>query len=113
MSTCPNPACKKVFNAPLKALNLQDESAEPYSACPYCLTPIVEEKIEINWKHEKEQEDTSQAKEKEKSSKNKEKPADCHYHFGYLSEREQKGQIPDECVVCQDIVDCMLRKMRM
>jgi hypothetical protein len=111
MSKCPNPACKKVFNAPLKALNLQDASAEPYSACPYCLTPIVEEeKIEINWKVDEEKEETTPAKEK--SSKNKDTPAACHYHLGYLSEGERKGQIPDECVVCQDIVDCMLRKMR-
>lgn len=110
MSICPNPACKKTFNAPLKALNLQDESAEPYSACPYCLTPLVEEKVQISWKPEKEQEENTPSKEK--SNKSKEKPSACHYHMGYLSEGERKGQIPDECVVCKDIVDCMLRKMR-
>jgi hypothetical protein len=49
---------------------------------------------------------------KEKSTKNKEKPAGCRYHLGYLSEREQKEQIPDDCIVCKNIVDCMLKKMR-
>ncbi len=41
-----------------------------------------------------------------------EKPAACHFHLGYLSERTQKEQIPDQCLVCEDIVECMLRKMR-
>jgi hypothetical protein len=41
-----------------------------------------------------------------------EKPVVCHFHLGYLSERAQKEQIPEECFVCKDIVDCMLRKMR-
>ncbi|MGD0407090.1 MAG: hypothetical protein ABSB10_10640 [Candidatus Bathyarchaeia archaeon] len=50
---------------------------------------------------------------KEKPTKNKEKPHACHYHLGYLSERKQKEQIPDECIVCKDIVECMLQKMRM
>jgi hypothetical protein len=33
--------------------------------------------------------------------------ADCHFHFGYLSERERKEKIPDECVSCKDIVKCI------
>ena len=36
----------------------------------------------------------------------------CSFHLGYLSERDAKGQIPDECMACKDIVDCMLKKMR-
>jgi hypothetical protein len=47
-----------------------------------------------------------------KNFKNSEKPAACQYHHGYLSERNSKQQIPDDCLVCKNIVDCMLRKMR-
>jgi hypothetical protein len=36
----------------------------------------------------------------------------CGFHLGYLSERDPKGQIPDECMTCKDIVECMLKKMR-
>ena len=33
---------------------------------------------------------------------------DCKKHFGYLSERSGKN-IPDECLICKAIVQCMLK----
>jgi hypothetical protein len=112
MLTCQNPSCKKSFTEPLKTLNLQLTPAEPYYACPYCLTKIkiTEKPAEIQL--EKVQPKENQVETKEKLLKNKDKPATCHYHLGYLSERTSKDQIPDECLVCKDIVECMLRKMR-
>ena len=106
--TCPNPLCRKVFANPLKTLNLQS-SAAPYQACPYCLTKIVDSYVELS-EHQpiKVNDDSS----KEKSIKNKEKPASCNHHLGYLSERAEKQQIPDECMVCKDLLSCMLQKMR-
>jgi len=47
-----------------------------------------------------------------KDNNNSEKPAACQYHLGHLSERTSKTQITDDCLVCRDIVECMLRKMR-
>jgi len=29
---------------------------------------------------------------------------ECKNHFGYLSERSLREQIPDECLACKDIV---------
>ena len=110
MFTCPNPSCRKVFTTPLKTTNLQQDSAEPYVACPYCLTKITEAQIEADNKPESVQVDT--VLPTEKPTRNKEIPHSCHYHLGYLSEREKNQKIPDECIVCQDIVECMLRKMR-
>jgi len=107
MVTCPNPSCRKVFDKPLKTLNLQD-STGPYEACPYCLTKITEAEVEIS-KPETQDEGRHP---KEKSSKSKEKPSACHYHLGYLSEREGKQQIPDECIVCKFLLECMLQKMK-
>jgi hypothetical protein len=107
MFTCPNPSCKKVFDTPLKTLNLQD-SAGPYAACPYCLTKITESQVEIN---KSETQDESRPS-KEKSSRNKGKPSTCRHHLGYLSERENRQEIPDECIVCRLLLECMLQKMR-
>jgi hypothetical protein len=36
----------------------------------------------------------------------------CLNHFGYLSERKTKEQIPDECLTCKDILQCMLKKTK-
>ncbi|MCJ7561067.1 hypothetical protein MUO79_10705 [Candidatus Bathyarchaeota archaeon] len=41
-----------------------------------------------------------------------EKSSECRYHLGYLSERTQKEQIPDDCMMCKDIIECMLKKMK-
>ena len=41
-----------------------------------------------------------------------EESSECAYHLGYLSERSSKEQIPDKCMMCKDIVTCMLKKMR-
>jgi hypothetical protein len=72
------------------------------------LTKIEEKPLETD---EKAQPNISQEETKEKLGNN-DKPSACHYHMGYLSERSSKENISDECLVCKDIVDCMLRKMR-
>ncbi|MCW4007886.1 MAG: hypothetical protein NWF09_04245 [Candidatus Bathyarchaeota archaeon] len=40
------------------------------------------------------------------------KPSGCSYYLGYLSERSSKDKIPDECMMCKDIVECMLKKAK-
>jgi hypothetical protein len=41
-----------------------------------------------------------------------EKPsAECPYHLGYLGERSSKSQIPDACLLCKDVVGCMMKKI--
>ena len=45
-----------------------------------------------------------------KSKLEKEESITCQYHLGYLGEREQKQQIPDDCLVCKEIVECMLKR---
>jgi hypothetical protein len=94
---------------PLKTLNLQQDPAETYAACPFCLTKITEQIESVN-KPEKTQVETILSKEK--PTRSTEKPPACQYHMGYLSEREKNQQIPDECIICKVIVECMLRKMR-
>jgi len=100
MVICPNPACRRTFTTPLKTLNLQQDPAEPYNACPFCLTKIAEPQIEDNNKPGKAQNET------------REKPTVCQYHLGYLSEREKNQQMPDACMTCKDLLECMLKKMR-
>ncbi|MEM3695378.1 MAG: hypothetical protein QXJ11_05405 [Candidatus Bathyarchaeia archaeon] len=40
------------------------------------------------------------------------KPTTCTYHFGYLSQRSTKEKIPEECMMCEKIVQCMLQRVR-
>lgn len=36
---------------------------------------------------------------------------DCKHHFGYLSERSKSEALPEECIVCPKIVQCMLKSV--
>jgi hypothetical protein len=119
-------------------LNLQQDNEEPYDACPYCLTEItVEEEPAINFDEpetldsdtfepepfepetlevqeasvetEPEVEETEPVEDTPSVS---EASSECAHYLGYLSEKPSKDQIPDECMMCKDIVTCMLKKMK-
>lgn len=83
-----------------------------YDACPYCLTEIsIEDDLTASFAEPKE----TKAEEKvcaEEHVEIPEKPSGCSYHLGYLSERSSKDKIPDECMICKDIVECMLKKTK-
>ena len=122
--TCPNASCGKVFSKPLKALNLQQDPDGPFDACPYCLTEInvedtpavAPDEPETFEKEEAEAEPEVEMEEKEPSAEipvdTSETPSGCQHHIGYLSEKSSKEQIPDQCMMCKDIVQCMLKKMK-
>jgi len=116
--TCPNPSCGKVFAKPLEAVNLQSRTPQPYKACPYCLTEIpAEEKPTVVADELKKKETKTHGKKtkprlmEEKPAETPESPPGCHHHFGYLGERSSKEKIPDECIMCKDIVQCMLKNV--
>lgn len=62
--------------------------------------------IEIDVKAE----DVNVPKEK-KTLKEPPKVQRCTHHFGYLSERKTKDKIPEECMMCENIVQCMLKNV--
>ena len=103
--TCPNEACKKVITKPLKTINRQQSSKEPYYACPYCLTEITFSETENDDAPEKP--DAEVAVSEETPSLNLEKSSDCKHYFGYMNEKEHKQQMPEECMLCPQIIDCM------
>ena len=109
-------------------MNLQQDSEEPYDACPYCLTEIVQveepsityaepetfepEETEEFEEAEAEEAEIEEPEPVEEHVEIPEAPSECLHHIGYLSERSSKEQIPDECMMCKDIVTCMLKKMK-
>jgi DNA-directed RNA polymerase subunit RPC12/RpoP len=114
--TCSNPSCGKIFVNPIKAKNLASKKAEPYNACPYCLTEIVidgkpsvgmesEQKPELK---ETEVEEPCAPIIEKRSTQMNPQTQKCAHHFGYLSKRSTKEKIPEECMMCENIVQCML-----
>jgi hypothetical protein len=97
--TCPNESCRKAFTKPLKALDFQNSSGEIYEACPHCLTKVSST-------------DKQTPMGNEVDSKISEAKVLCTHHLGYLCDRPEKKEIPDECIVCKDIVPCMLKSLK-
>jgi hypothetical protein len=98
--TCQNVSCKKSFAKPLKAFDVRANQDEAYEACPFCLS-----KIEAN--------------DENVSNLSGGKPSastitfvKCGHHLGYLCERSEKEHVPDECILCPDIVSCMLHSLK-
>jgi hypothetical protein len=116
--TCRNLSCGKIFSKPIKATDLSSKDAVTYDACPYCLTEITEEPNEPAIEPEQEvpvgeleAKDAHVKASIDAPEKSVEKPRKCAHQFGYLSKRSSKEQIPEECMMCEDIVKCMLKGM--
>ncbi len=84
-----------------------------YKACPYCLTEITTEKQVLKSAKPK----TAEESKSEEKTLAKEKHVDqtvsettkCKHYFGYLSKRSPKESIPEECIICEKMVQCMLK----
>jgi hypothetical protein len=100
----------------LKAVNLSTENLEPYLACPNCLTEVtLQEKplvAEPNLGSEAEALKASKESLEEENAAPRSARPGCTHHFGYLSERSSKEGIPEECMNCAEIVNCMLKAVK-
>lgn len=93
---------------------LSSKNSEKYDACPYCLTEIKvgedTETIEVKKKEEIEIEQP-EIRKIETSAPKIQKTEGCSHYMGYLSQRSTKEKIPEECMVCENIVKCMLKNV--
>jgi len=112
--TCPNSSCGFVFSKPIKVKNL-GEDAEVYDACPRCFTALIEqENAPVIEARSSSTEEVQEEKPSRRVEPKKPEPlgsSKCKHKFGYLSERPKSEGIPDECVMCENIVKCMLKGM--
>jgi hypothetical protein len=67
----------------------------------------VEDRPELELRKVKSEQPTVQHAERKPT----EPPAKvkCTHQFGYLSEHDSKEKIPEECMICENIVQCMLK----
>lgn len=110
--TCINPSCQRIFANPIKVENISLKN-KVYEACPYCLTEIKTEKgVSVFEKQMPTDEKGAEALvEAEKTVPSTAETEECKYHFGYLSERTTKEGLPEECLLCGKIVQCMLKNV--
>ena len=116
--TCPNDECGRTFEHPLQLTVLCSNPVETYPACPYCMS-----RIENEDEKREEQEDqeltkdapvalrikTALQKEQDRENGELEAPSTpkCTHDFGYLKKRPKGTSIPDECLVCRKMIQCL------
>jgi hypothetical protein len=112
---CPNSSCGLVFSKPVKVKNVGSEDSQSYDGCPRCLTaitveksvPVVGAKPVVTVEDNKGQ--GTVVGNSEERSAGSSTTVQCAYHLGYLSERTKNEKIPEDCIVCENIVKCMLK----
>jgi hypothetical protein len=114
--TCSNPVCGRTFSVPLKVVDARLNDHEPYSACPHCLGRIASDvcprdedsatNVSVDNVNIKREQSTDFGRSVEGPV------AKCAYHLGFLNERSSQDKIPEDCMVCENIVKCMLKSIR-
>lgn len=80
---------------------------QTYSACPFCFSRleeiVIEEPVPLEAPVAK---DSIRIERKQKSTEAPEH-IKCPHHFGYLKTRPKDTPIPDACLTCQKMIQCL------
>ena len=103
-------ACGEDFEQPLFAMVFSDSLVEEYYACPKCLSKVAnvarQKDFEIT-----EAEVEEESVELEPVTAEVEgavgEVAGCAHHLGYLKRRPKNTPIPEECLTCSKMIECM------
>ena len=107
---CPNQKCTRTFTKPLLATLKTEKGKQTYYACPYCLTEITKQtRQKKTEKQEKTKTLKSTEKGKSRNVKSEAKGNGCSHYLGYLKKRPKNSPIPDECLSCPQMVECLLK----
>jgi hypothetical protein len=107
--------CGEEFEKPLRASVFSGSEISEYYACPRCLSEVMCENKE-EWVADHETPDKlllSEEKVQEISLKaaefNRENRSEttCERELGYLKKRPRDTAIPDQCLICASMIDCM------
>ena len=113
--------CGRTVSSPVRLTDLSRKpQKETYFACPFCFSRIdVEDKDEHEHLHGKGGLVAASGVEVfsskgDKSAGKKDEAAgsasvSCPHGFGYLNSRPKESGIPDECLTCARILQCMTK----
>ena len=104
--------CGEEYEEPVVAELHSGSMIEEYYACPRCLTKVGdvehERKTETRESLEEEEEKPQEVEETATVETSKlEETQTCPYHMGYLKKRQKGTAIPEGCLTCTKMIDCM------
>jgi DNA-directed RNA polymerase subunit RPC12/RpoP len=97
--------CGEEFETPLFAVISSGFLVEEYYACPRCLSKVggVERQKHAEVHEAEDEEDSHETEVEDKM----EETVTCAHHLGYLKRRPKNTPIPEECLTCSKMIDCM------
>ena len=95
--------CGKALQKPIQARVLTGAGVQTYSACPYCMTRVYAAEA---GKEENREPEILRKGSSELSAQPVSDSA-CGHFFGYLNKRQRGTPIPEPCMVCTKMVDCL------
>ena len=110
-STCG--CCGENFEHPLLAMVFSDVLVEEYYACPKCLSKVASlgrergAEADVDVDEAEEIEEDAEEPEALKFEVSADEAAGCVHHLGYLKNRPKNMPIPEECLTCNKMIDCM------
>jgi len=97
--------CGRVVSAPVRLTDLSHKPLEEtYYACPFCFSRLDVEDVTGHLEHSHPHE-TSSGKKVAVAVSN------CSHEFGFLNSRPKDSAIPDECLTCPRILQCMVKTL--
>lgn len=98
--------CNEEFEAPLFAVVSSGYLIEEYYACPRCLSKVGSVERNKTVETEEDEEEDEKIQEFKVEDKSEDTVA-CAHHIGYLKRRPKNTPIPEECLTCVKMIDCM------
>lgn len=114
-SDCNCDACGRVFDNPIELTILSSTPLQTYKACPFCFSKVDEgpsmEDFRKTIFSSSPQDlmgtlETPQDKSPAEPDTSNEEA--CPHHLGYLRKRPKNSPIPDSCLTCRKMVQCVL-----
>lgn len=95
--------CGEVFQKPVLATVSANGLSRTYYACPRCLTKVKEASSERERKDAIVPLNNSQKALGERVKAG----GECPHFFGFLKKRPKNMPIPDECLTCNRMIECL------
>ncbi len=97
--------CKAEFQEPVIATISSSDNPQTYYACPRCLTKVHNYEDQKNKETGKEKPIVNDVK---KGITETEEDIECKHYFGYLKKRPKSTSVPEECLTCSKMIECLL-----
>jgi len=95
--------CGRVVSTPVRLTDFSRRPVEEtYYACPFCFSRLDVEDVTDHFER-------VHTPDKRSSEKLGVIVSKCSHEFGYLRNRPKDSSIPDECLTCPRILQCMVK----